>query len=260
MLIYAIDDEPKMLRLLHNAIEEAAPKAEIRDFHLGAEVIDFMETEGEKPDAVFSDIQMPGLTGLELAAKLKELAPDTKIIFVTSYDYAVSAYRLHVHGYIQKPVDAEQIKEELACHFRTEAADENKLKVQCFGSFEVFWHKEPLSFTRTKTKELFAYLVDRRGAMCSTDEIIVALWEEDIPPENAKHRVRNLKADLKEVLKRIEMEEVLVLQGHKIGVKTDLLDCDYYRMLAGEISEVNAFRGEYMEQYSWAEITKASLF
>ena len=56
------------------------------------------------------------------------------------------------------------------------------------------------------------------------------------------------------------MEEVLVLQGHKIGVKTDLLDCDYYRMLAGEISEVNAFRGEYMEQYSWAEITKASLF
>lgn len=31
MLIYAIDDEPKMLRLLHNAIEEAAPEAEIRE-------------------------------------------------------------------------------------------------------------------------------------------------------------------------------------------------------------------------------------
>ena len=39
MLIFAIDDEPKMLRLLHKAIAEAAPDAEIRDFLLGSEAL-----------------------------------------------------------------------------------------------------------------------------------------------------------------------------------------------------------------------------
>ena len=85
MLIFAIDDEPKMLRLLHKAISEAAPDAEIRDFLLGSEALSAMEREGLRPEAVFSDIQMPGVTGLELAVRLKSLSPDSRLVFVTGF-------------------------------------------------------------------------------------------------------------------------------------------------------------------------------
>ena len=78
MLIYAIDDEPNMLYLLHEAIAEAAPGAEIRDFTLGADAVARIEQGGERPDAVFSDIRMPGLSGLELASRLKRAAPKMK--------------------------------------------------------------------------------------------------------------------------------------------------------------------------------------
>ncbi len=114
MIIYAIDDESHMLYLLHSAIAEAAPEAVIEDFRLGTEAVEHMEKSGARPDVIFSDIRMPGLSGLELAARIKEVSPETKLVFVTGYDYAMSAYQLHVHGYIPKPPDAERIREELA--------------------------------------------------------------------------------------------------------------------------------------------------
>ena len=59
MRIYAIDDEPKMLRMLHDAIAEAEPSAEILDFSRAPEVMEALSDPGKKPDVVFSDIDLP---------------------------------------------------------------------------------------------------------------------------------------------------------------------------------------------------------
>ncbi len=260
MLIYAIDDEPKMLRLLHKAVAEAAPDAEIMDFRLGAEALAALESTGQKPDAVFSDIQMPGITGLELAVRLKQAAPDTAIVFVTGYDYALDAYRLHVGGYIMKPVDPQRIREELDHLFPPAPEATGKLRIQCFGAFEVFHQNRPLPFSRKQSKELMAFLVDRRGASCSAEEVIDALWEDAEDPRSAKQRLRNLVNDLKGTLRSVGAGDVLIRQGSRLAIRPDLVECDYYRMLEGDMSAVNSFRGQYMEQYSWAEITKGSLY
>ena len=257
-LFFAIDDEPNLLYLLHEAIAEAEPDAEIRDFSLGSAAVEYLEGDGPRPDVIFSDIRMPGLSGLELAKRLKRLAPDTKLVFVTGYDYAMDAYRLHVAGYIYKPVDAERVREELEILFPGRRRS-GRLRVQCFGPFEVFLGEQPLAFSRKQTKELFAYLVDRRGALCSTDAVIAALWEEPEDMDGASHRVWNLTSDLRATLKSVGREEVLVSRNRQIAVRTDLLDCDYYRALEGDALARSAFHGEYMEQYSWAEATKAQL-
>ena len=259
MLIFAIDDEPKMQRHLHRVIAEASPEAEIRDFLLGSEAMRAIREEGLFPDVVFSDIQMPGMSGLELAVQLKKASPDTKIVFVTGYDYAMEAYRIHVNGYIAKPVDAQRIREELDYAFPAPPPEPEKLLVQCFGSFEVFWNGQPLAFHRRQSKELFAYLVDRRGASCSSEEIIAAIWGDEADMKNARQRIRNLVNDLKTTLKSIGFGDALIRQGSSLAVRKSMLDCDYYRMLAGDMNAVNAFRGEYMEQYSWAELTKGVL-
>lgn len=259
MLFFAIDDEPNMLYLLHEAIAEAEPDAEILDFSLGSEAVTHLEAGGTRPEVIFSDIRMPGLSGLELAARLKSLTPETKLVFVTGYDYAMDAYQLHVSGYIPKPVEADRVREELRHLFPEGPAAARKLRVQCFGNFEVFWKNRPLSFSRKQTKELLAYLVDRRGALCSTEEIIAALWEEPEDPDGAKHRVWNLTSDLRSTLKSIGMEDALVSENRQLAVCTELLDCDYYLALDGNAPARAAFQGEYMEQYSWAEATKAWL-
>ena len=63
MRIYAIDDEPKMLRMLHDAIAEAEPAAEILDFSRAPDVIDALSDPRKHPDVVFSDIELPGMSG-----------------------------------------------------------------------------------------------------------------------------------------------------------------------------------------------------
>ena len=262
MLIFAVDDEPKMVKLLHKAIEEAAPQEEIMDFTLGSAALKAIEEQGLQPDVVFSDIQMPPPTGLEFAVKLKTLVPQAKVVFVTGYDqYAVQAFQVHASGYILKPVRAERIREELEQIAPTLPRETGRLRVRCFGFFEVFWKDEPLIFARSKTKELFAFLIDRRGSACTAEEVIASLYEgtdaEGI--KKVKQNIRNLVNDMKSTLNTIGMGDVLIRRGSSLALRTERMDCDYMRMIAGDMEAVNSFRGEYMEQYSWAELTKGTL-
>lgn len=261
MMIFAIDDEPKALRVLCRCVEEAAPGSGIRAFDRAADALDAIGDEGLFPDIVFCDIEMPGLSGLEFAVALKKASPDTRVVFVTAFSqYAVDAFQVRAQGYIMKPLTTTLVRRELDELPAEPKPAPNRLKVQCFGYFEVFWRGEPLRFARRRTKELLAYLVDRRGAFCAMEDVISALWGDVDDMKNAKHRVRNYISDLRETLKDIDMEDVLIRRTNNIAIRTELLDCDYYRMLEGDMAAVNAYRGEYMTNYSWAELTAGNLY
>ena len=261
MMIFAIDDEPKALRVLCRCVEEAAPGTELRAFDKAADALDAIRTGGLSPDIVFSDIEMPGASGLEFAVALKTASPDTRVVFVTAFSqYALDAFRVRAQGYIMKPLTPELVREELDELPAAPKPQTNRLRVQCFGSFEVFWQGEPLKFARRQTKELLAYLIDRKGAACTSEELVSALWGDSSGRKDAKHGIRNLIGDLRETLKQIGMEDVLIRRGAHIAIRPELLDCDYYRMLAGDMAAVNAFRGEYMSNYSWAELTAGALY
>ena len=261
MMIFAIDDEPKALRVLCRCVEEAAPGSGIRAFDRASDALEAIRNESLTPDIVFSDIEMPGLSGLEFAVALKKASPDTRMVFVTAFSqYALDAFRVRAQGYVMKPLTTALVRTELDELPAEPESAPNRLRVQCFGIFEVFWQGEPLQFARRQTKELLAYLVDRRGASCVTEDVISALWGEVDDMKKAKHRVRNFVSDLRETLKGIGMEDVLIRRTNNIAIRTELLDCDYYRMLEGDMAAVNAFRGEYMTNYSWAELTAGNLY
>jgi hypothetical protein len=118
----------------------------------------------------FLDVKMPGMTGLEMAKRVKELSPHTNIVFVTAYsEYSLDAMRLRASGYVLKPATGEAVETELEnLRFPVKTAAASRLRVQCFGNFEVYADGQPLRFEFSRTKELFAYLVDRRGAAANT--------------------------------------------------------------------------------------------
>lgn len=287
MTIYVLDDEPIALRGTIKTIKEVVPDAEITGFGRAKEALAHAADADVKPDIVFSDIEMPGISGLEFAVRFKTLCPETRIIFVTAYShYALEAFRLHVHGYILKPITAERVKEELEYALKDRAtgsaghstgqepeknagrnegsagagkADAEKLQAQCFGYFEVFWKGEPLMFGRRQTKELLAYLIDRKGASCTAEQIAAALWEDEDNMKNLKARIRILISDLRQTLAKIGQEDLIIRRSGQTAIRREGVDCDYYRMLDGDMDTVNAFHGEYMVQYSWAEMTAGLL-
>ena len=97
----------------------------------------------------------------EYAEKLVELQPRCKIVFCTGHEeYAVSAFQLHVSGYLIKPITSEAVQKEID-HIKGVKTSEKLLTIKCFGNFVVFHNGEILSFKRKKAKEFLAVLNSR---------------------------------------------------------------------------------------------------
>ncbi|SDB29799.1 response regulator [Eubacterium oxidoreducens] len=257
MEIIAVDDEKLALESLVQSIEKASPKATVHGFRLGADAITYALEH--KCDIAFLDIELRGESGLDIAASLKEIYPKINIIFTTGYgEYAGDAFGIHASGYVMKPVTEEKIATELKNLRHPYEDSEKKLQVKAFGNFEVFAGGQPLKFQYTKAKELLAYLVDRNGAMVSNQELLVTLWEDDDLENDHSSYLKNIRKDLVETLAAVGHEDVLVRQRGKMGILPGKIACDYFDYLNGE--NMDAYRGEYMSQYSWSELTHGLLF
>ena len=134
-----------------------------------------------------------------------------------------------------------------------------RIRVQCFGNFEIFVDGLPLRFARSQTKELLALLVDRKGAAMNTEQICATLWEDDLDIARQKGKVRHLVSDLTHTLRDAKAENVFWKRWNSFAIVMDNFDCDYYDFLHGLPSGANAYAGKYMSQYSWAEMTLATL-
>jgi two-component system LytT family response regulator len=99
--VLLVDDEELARDRLRRLLSEVADVTVVGEAADGAEA---MERIAElSPDVVLLDIQMPGCTGLEVAASLAE--PRPHVIFCTAYDrYAIDAFELHAVDYLLKPV------------------------------------------------------------------------------------------------------------------------------------------------------------
>ena len=207
-------------------------------------------------DVAFLDINMRGMGGIALAKKILELRPNSKIVFCTGHEeYAIPAFKLHASGYLMKPISAEDVQGEID-NVKGVRKKEKLLDVKCFGNFEVFVKGERLLFKRSKTKELFAFLVDRKGAGMTARQICAALFPDDTDDVKNTTYLRQLIMDLKNTLKMVGSEAVFCHETPFYRVDTSLIKCDYFNYLETGKPE---FRGEYMSQYSWAEETCALL-
>lgn len=179
MNIIALDDEKIALEALMSAIIKAAPGAEVHGFRNLEGVETYLADNSI--DVLFMDIELRGdVSGIEFAEELTKEYPKLNIIFTTGYsDYALKAVELHCSGYIVKPVTLDKVRLELEKLRYPIDKSKQGLYVRCFGNFEVFLDGKPLNFKYKKTRELLAYLIDRRGSLCRNNEIISTLWEDD---------------------------------------------------------------------------------
>ena len=249
MIAIAVDDEILMLGALVSAIKASPDIADVFQFSDCDEALNFVR--GNSVDIAFLDINMRGMGGLTLAEKIIDACPDCKIVFCTGYEeYAIPAFKLHASGYLLKPVSAEDVQVEIN-NIKGLRKNQLLLEVKCFGNFEVLCNGKSSPFKRSKTKELFAFLVDRNGAGVTVAEIGVALWENDEDQKNQNY-IHQLFRDLRQSLEAVGVEDIFERNNYYYSLNPEKLDCDYYAYLKTGKPE---FRGEYMSQYSWAEGT-----
>jgi DNA-binding LytR/AlgR family response regulator len=107
-----VEDEQPALEELCYRLREADPTAEVERAATALEALRLLRQR--RFDAVFVDIQMPGLSGLELVDFVNALDSPPAVVFVTAYEeYAVRAFELRAVDYLLKPVAPDRLRETL---------------------------------------------------------------------------------------------------------------------------------------------------
>ena len=146
------------------------------------------------PDCAFLDIEMAGISGIELAEKLSENKPEMEILFITAYNhYATQAFEVNAIDYILKPVRPERLEKALEKIHRKQKLKKPQsshfLKIRNLGTFEVLMGNVPIKWSRSKPRELFAYLLQNEGKWVEKYKICDDLWRESEP----KQAIANLQ-------------------------------------------------------------------
>ena len=107
--LVVIDDEVNAAAALEILLkEDGYDVTRAHDARAGLQLL-----EKVVPDVVLTDLRMPGMDGIELLAKIKEIRPETMVILMTAYGTvktAVKAMKLGAEDYLSKPIDVEELE------------------------------------------------------------------------------------------------------------------------------------------------------
>ena len=213
---------------------------------------------GSEPiEVAFLDIELGHTNGLVLAKQLKDIKPDIHIIFVTSFvKYALPAIQMHATGYLMKPANPVEISRELTFIYgeRAKATNEKNIRIQTFGGFAIFVDDKLLTFKRQKAKELLACLVDRQGADITTKMACALLWEDESYDRKLLNYFQSILLELRKTLRKDGVEKLLIRGRNSLAIDVSKIDCDSYNFIKGDPIAVNAYQGNYLSDYSWAEL------
>ena len=135
-----------------------------------------------RPDVVFLDVQMPGLTGFEVARRLVDQRVPTDIIFVTAYDqHAIEAFEVNAVDYLLKPVDPARLGVAIERAERRRHSDRGlDLGTGAGGSLNDQLERiVQLVAERQNRRERLAVKVGERFLLVQAEEIICASLVED---------------------------------------------------------------------------------
>ena len=192
----------------------------------------------QKPEVVFLDIDMPGISGIELGIKIQNVLPQIILVFVTAYSqYALEAFQAYPLDYILKPIDEERFDKTME-HIRStlneKEGSQNPLLIRCFGTLEVTAGNSVVRFPTRKARELLAYLICGADSPVYRAEILRYLFGTEDERKGANnlrvtlYRLRNALAAA-----GIEKDKLLIKDDYSLAIPYGVCDfVDFNRFVS----------------------------
>jgi len=259
MKVICVDDEPRAVNYTLGQCGLLPEIDEAEGFTDALVALDWLRSH--PADLAILDINMPQIDGITLAARIKQISPQTAILFLTAYkEYAFDAYAVHPTGYLLKPVSQEKLAAEIryACGEKHPTSHAH-IRIKTFGGFDVYVDDKPVSFKLAKAKEILAYLVDKQGSGVTRGELFAAVWEDRLYDRKQQKQIDVYIRSLRETLREYGAAQIMEMEKGILRVKPETFSCDAYLFFSGDSDVINTFRGEYLSAYSWASITEGIL-
>ena len=147
-LIY-VDDEPIQIKNFGLTVEGMKRIDGLKTFEKGCDALEWAKLHDV--DVAFLDIEMPGMNGIELAKKLKEIDRNIRIVFVTAYEqYALDAFGVNAIGYLLKPYTREDVEEELTKAYYVRNIPKTEIQIKTMPTLKIWIDGCPLLLGQTK--------------------------------------------------------------------------------------------------------------
>ncbi|RKN85612.1 response regulator [Paenibacillus ginsengarvi] len=282
-----IDDEEIALDVLDIQLAEIGGVTVAGKFQLVSEALE--QCARLRPDLIFLDIEMPGISGLAAAELLFDRCPDAEIIYVTAHhQYAIDAFDTNAIGYLLKPVAKERLIKALSrfadlqekkakpndaapvMEGKTGEGGEAALSLKVLGSMELYATDGRLMTWRTKkTKELFALLWHYQGQPVYRYGIQEELWP-DYPADRSQRLLHTSLYYLRVMFKSEGYPDIVMHGDERYWINKSVIQSDIDRLsdkletgLAGEelLETLQLYDGDYFEteHYPWANARRMEL-
>lgn len=193
------DDEPLLLNEIKEISEDCLQRQQafsILSTYTDGRTLLYEIQDGKHFDLLLLDIEMPDLSGMELAKQIHSLLPDALMIFVTAhYKYAVDAYALHIFRYIPK----NQLKDRLPHALKDAVA---LLEIQNTDSYII---SNQNLFERIPLRNILYIEKDGKNALFHT-------INDDNQPKNSENQTRRLRKTLTEIFDELNSEEFYFIE------------------------------------------------
>lgn len=253
-----VDNELGTMSLFENETKRLPYVTITGRFTDGQEALEF--TRCHQVDLAVLSIQMPEQDGIELGKRLREINPFLILVYgIEPEDCITEAVRLRAAAYIIKPYGPEDISYAFETAYALLKQQPKRIYARTFGYFDLFLDERPVIFKSAKAKELLALLIDRRGGIVDSEQIIATLWDGRPNDEATQSLCSKVCKTLYKELQSLGIEGLLIRSRSSRSINLDMLDCDLYEMLDGKKETQKLYYGEYLTDYEWAEYRNYSL-
>ncbi|WP_458122246.1 response regulator [Paenibacillus sp. Z6-24] len=274
---FLIDDEKLCLQYMRTMLQEIPAikvVGECSDSLVALDAVLQLE-----PDVIFMDIVMPGISGLEIARSIRQLLPDTQIVFVTGSDAcAVEAFEMNALDYLLKPVRQERLAKTVARLLPAAPSVDNaaRLVVCCFKTLKLVYTspyhakptKVPFRWRTSRAQAVFAYLLHYRGTFVSKDALLHEFW----PFHDVRKGSSYLYTTIYHIRQSIKQNGLHITidnsnrEGYTLRIGDTLIDVDQFEQGIRELGAVtmanyanhqslsNLYTGDYLtdHDFEWA--------
>ncbi|WP_440894883.1 response regulator [Amphibacillus sp. Q70] len=271
--ICIIDDEHLALEYLDLLLNKIAGVKVVGKYSDPQDLTDHVRNQ--KVDAIFLDIHMPGIKGIDLAEQLLNIQPALHIVFVTGFnEYAVKAFELNALDYILKPVQKDRLqlsidrikqKHDIKSNVET---PQSTYMIQNLGALSINQDGQPVEvkWRTAKTKELFAYLVQNHRNTIRKSELTSLMWD-NLPWEKAHSQLYSTIYQIRKVIQHIGIPIKIVSQDefYRIKIEGVQIQSSEWKHSALQLLEertvsvtqyfalLEDYQGDYLEemQHTW---------
>ncbi len=224
-------------------------------------------------DAALLDIQMPEMTGLELADCLSALSPEISFIFITAYNnYATEAFELNAVDYILKPIRQERfnkaldkIRKDMKDKERPAEDPTDEVAIQAFGKMMVSSGAGILKWKRHKSSEIFAYLLHQQGVPVHKEKLCEMMWPE-YDPQKALTYLQTIMYQLRKNISEIGGSSIVIEYAdhcYRLSLSNVKYDVDLFTEAYDKAFRDNppsldvliraeqCYTGQYFEEEGW---------